>query len=87
MTLRDDLVWSDGEPITAEDFVFTYEMIVDPANTVAAVNPYDRIASIETPDPQTVVMNFSEPFATWAGTLWRGLLPAHVLQPVYDAEG
>ena len=23
--LRDDIVWSDGEPITADDFVFTYE--------------------------------------------------------------
>lgn len=87
LALRDDLVWSDGEPITADDFVFTYKMIIDPGNTVAAVNPYDLIESMEAPDPQTVVMNFSEPYAAWAGSLWRGLLPAHVLQPIYDAEG
>jgi len=87
LTLRDDVVWSDGTPITSEDFVFTYEMIIDPGNTVAAVNPYDLIESMEAPDPQTVVMNFSEPYAAWSGILWRGLLPKHILQPVYDAEG
>jgi peptide/nickel transport system substrate-binding protein len=27
--LRDDIVWSDGEPITSDDFIFTYEMNVD----------------------------------------------------------
>ncbi len=30
MNLRDDIVWSDGTPITCRDFVFTYEMIMDP---------------------------------------------------------
>ncbi|MFN2175118.1 MAG: ABC transporter substrate-binding protein [Anaerolineales bacterium] len=87
LTLRDEAVWSDGTPITSEDFAFTYEMVVDPANTVAAVSPYDRIESIETPDDKTVVMNFSEPFSAWAGTLWRGIFPAHILKPVYEAEG
>ena len=26
--LRDDVTWSDGEPLTADDFVFTYDMIM-----------------------------------------------------------
>lgn len=29
-TLRDGLVWSNGEPVTAEDYVFTYQRLVDP---------------------------------------------------------
>jgi len=29
LKLRDDITWSDGQPITAQDFVFTYEMITD----------------------------------------------------------
>jgi peptide/nickel transport system substrate-binding protein len=85
--LRDDIVWSDGTPITADDFVFTYEMIMDPGNTVASQNPYDLLASVEAPDPQTVVMTFEEPFASWQAQLWRGVLPKHILQPVFDAEG
>jgi peptide/nickel transport system substrate-binding protein len=87
MKLRPDLVWSDGTPLTAEDFIFTYEMYIDPANSVASSYPYDTIASIEAPDPQTVVMTFEEPLASWLGTLWKGVIPAHVLRPVYEAEG
>jgi peptide/nickel transport system substrate-binding protein len=89
MHLKDGLVWSDGTPLTADDFVFTYEMIADPANTVASQYPYDAdtMESVTAPDPQTVVVTFNEPFAPWQATLWLGLLPKHVLQPVFDANG
>lgn len=36
--LRDDAVWSDGRPVTADDFVFTYRRALDPA-TGAKVAP------------------------------------------------
>ena len=88
LTLRDDLTWSDGEPLTANDFVFTYEMIVDPNNAVASAYPYaDEVASVEAPDDRTVVITFNAPFIPWASALWKGLLPEHVLRPVYEAEG
>jgi peptide/nickel transport system substrate-binding protein len=87
MHLRDDIVWSDGQPITADDFVFTYDMIVNPANAVGTVYPYDYVASVEAPDPQTVVTTFSEPFAPWESLLWRGVLPKHVLEPVFESDG
>ncbi|HFD38999.1 MAG TPA: peptide ABC transporter substrate-binding protein [Anaerolineae bacterium] len=87
MHLRDDIVWSDGEPITADDFVFTYQMIMDPNNTVSSQYPYDYLASVEAPDERTVVMNFNEPFAPWQSLFWRGVLPKHILEPVYEAEG
>jgi peptide/nickel transport system substrate-binding protein len=86
MHLRDDLVWSDGEPLTSADFKFTFEMIINPANTVSSAYPYDNIESIDTPDAQTVVINFSGPFAPWI-ILWRGILPEHILKPVFDADG
>lgn len=28
--IREDMVWSDGEPVTAEDFVYAYRRILDP---------------------------------------------------------
>jgi peptide/nickel transport system substrate-binding protein len=87
MNLRDDIVWSDGTPITAADFVFTYQMIVDPANTVSSVYPYDYLESVEAPDERTVVMTFAEPFAPWQSLFWRGVLPKHILEPVYQAKG
>ena len=30
-TLRDDIYWSDGEPVTANDFVYSWQRLVDPA--------------------------------------------------------
>ena len=87
LKLRDGMAWSDGTPLTADDFLFTYEMVINPANTVAQVSPYDQLESVSASDPLTVVMTFKEPFASWLGTIWRGLLPKHVLQPVFDAEG
>jgi peptide/nickel transport system substrate-binding protein len=87
MTLRSDIHWSDGTPITADDFLFTYEMSIDPANAVNSAYPYDQLESIEAPDLHTVVMKFAAPFAPWEATFWRGILPAHVLRPVFDEQG
>ena len=87
MKLRDDIVWSDGTPITAKDFQFTYQMNMDPKNTVATTSPYDKIEKLETPDDRTVVITFKDPYAPWLGTLWHGIVPEHILKPIYDADG
>ncbi len=87
MNLRDNIVWSDGEPITSADFKFTYDMVMTDANAVNSQYPYDALVSVEAPDPLTVVMTFSEPFAAWEANFWHGILPAHVFQPVFDSEG
>jgi len=86
MHLRDDIKWSDNEPITSEDFKFTWAMTIDPKNIVVTTNPYDQVTAIETPDARTVVMKFDAPLAGWQG-LWKGLAPAHILQSVYDTDG
>ena len=84
--LRDGIKWSDNEPITADDFVFTWEMAVAPTNTVASSYPYSEALSVAAADPQTVVVTFAEPFAPWP-YFFHGVLPKHILQPVFDAEG
>jgi peptide/nickel transport system substrate-binding protein len=86
MHLRDDIVWSDGKPITSADFKFTYEMYIEPKNTVSTTYPYDQLASLETPDAQTVVMKFAEPFAPWL-SFWKGVIPEHIVKPMFDKDG
>ncbi|HSL42183.1 MAG TPA: peptide ABC transporter substrate-binding protein [Anaerolineales bacterium] len=88
INLRDDITWSDGEPLTSEDFVFTYDMIMSEQNVVQSRYPYeDYVASVEAPDATTVVVTFNEPFAAWLTTLFYFVLPKHILQPVFDSEG
>jgi peptide/nickel transport system substrate-binding protein len=85
--LRDDIVWSDGKPITSADFVFTYEMVMSDANAVTSQYPYDQVKSVEAPDERTVVVTFTTPFAAWQALLWRGILPKHVLEPTFAEKG
>jgi peptide/nickel transport system substrate-binding protein len=88
INLRDDVVWSDGEPLTALDFVFTYEMIMADSNIVASRYPYeDYVASVEAPDDHTLVVNFTEPFAAWQTSLFLNVLPEHVLRPIFEQDG
>jgi peptide/nickel transport system substrate-binding protein len=93
MHLKDGLTWSDGEPLTSEDFVFTWQMYMADNNLVTTRYPYDEfVTDVTAPDPQTVVVEFSSPFAAWQANLFvlpngGTILPKHVLQPVFDSEG
>jgi peptide/nickel transport system substrate-binding protein len=91
LNIREDAVWSDGTPLTSADFVFTYEAYRNTDNLQNVTYPYGEadniISSVEAPDEFTVVVNFVEPFAPWLATLFTRVLPAHVLAPVFEAEG
>ena len=55
------IVWSDGTPFTSADVKFTYEYCVHPEGGCAQGAKYEGVASVETPDELTVVVNFSAP--------------------------
>jgi len=87
INLVEHATWSDGTPVTSADFVFTYDMIMDDANVVYSKYPYDYLVSVEAPDDYTVVMTFEEPFTPWMANFWPSIMPKHVLEPVYQADG
>src|SRR5215213_664303 len=81
--LLDGVKWADGEPLTADDVVFTREWVVDPANATTSAGVYEPIESMEVVDPQTVQVFFAEPNANWfephTGSTWGAVYPKHVL--------
>jgi ABC-type transport system substrate-binding protein len=97
ITLRDDLVWSDGEPITAEDYVFTFNTARDfgltanwpdylDAGTEEAPGP---VTNVEAIDEHTVQITFNaEPgLAIWGlgnGPPLMPILPEHFWGPVVE---
>jgi peptide/nickel transport system substrate-binding protein len=88
LKLRDDVTWSDGEPLTADDYVFTYEMIMSDKNVPQTRYPYEEyVTSVVAQDPTTVVITFNKPFAAWLTSIFYWVLPKHVLQPVFEADG
>lgn len=79
-SINPDAVWSDGTPITSEDFAYTAQEIRD-GEDIFDKTGYDRIESVDTSDPQTAVVTLNSPYAGWR-TLFSiyGVLPAHLLE-------
>jgi len=78
--IKPEAVWSDGTPITSSDFEYTWEQIVD-GKDIFDQTGYIEIESIDTTDPKTAVVTFTQPYAAWRD-LFGGfyfLLPKHLL--------
>jgi peptide/nickel transport system substrate-binding protein len=85
-TLNPKAVWSDGVPITAEDFKYAWEeQRGDPVLSspdVASIAGYRDIASVAGSNGgHTVTVKFKTTYADWQG-LFANLVPAHVMEKV-----
>jgi peptide/nickel transport system substrate-binding protein len=80
VTLRDGLTWTDGEPITAEDVVFTVEL--GKMESVPYHSLWDFLASAEAVDERTARFTFSEPrYQQWSNWVYfNPIVPKHLWQ-------
>lgn len=79
--LRKGLKFHNGDPLTAEDFVYTYNRTLDPKLASPHANKLKAITKAEAPDELTFRLTFSAPFAPFlATTCSRG--PGRALTPV-----
>ena len=60
-TLKPDVLWSDGTPLTAEDVVFTWEYCTAPDGGCAAQSYFFGVSSVEALDDTTVQITFDTP--------------------------
>lgn len=81
--LLDGVVWSDGEPLTANDVVFTWQWIVNPDNQSTNQATYAPIENVEALDDLTVRITFSSPQLGWytffASAVNGAIYPEHIL--------
>ncbi|MFD1944082.1 ABC transporter substrate-binding protein [Paradevosia shaoguanensis] len=82
--LRDGFKWSDGEPLTADDVVFTYDYIKKfPALDFISISA--QLASVEKVDDTTVRFNLNEPNSLIANTIVSmPIVPAHIWSKIDD---
>ncbi|MDQ4099340.1 MAG: peptide ABC transporter substrate-binding protein [Chloroflexota bacterium] len=81
--LLEGVTWSDGQPFTANDVVFTWQWVTTPENQSTSVGQWDVLENVEAQDDLTVVATYKNPsvawFTTWTGVFGSGvILPAHV---------
>ena len=75
--LKPNVTWSDGQPFTSHDVVFTYQMIMDPANPVINRSDYAVIDSVAATDDYTVTITYKQLYAPYR-LAFPSILPAHV---------
>ena len=64
-TLRDDVTFTNGEPLTVDDVVFTYQTVLDSPDSDALgyMGALEAVAAGS--EPNTVVFTLNSPFSPW----------------------
>lgn len=87
--LKEGLLWSDGEPFTAEDVRFTWEWALDDANGAVLQNVYELIENVEVVDELTAKVTFTNSNPSWADAFTSMgasiVIPRHVLEGANQA--
>ena len=74
VTIRDDVSFTDGEPLTAEDVAFTYNTV----KASSSVSDFTMLDYAEAADDRTVVFHMNRPFSIWPYTMAvTGIVPEH----------
>lgn len=95
--IKDGVNFSDGKPVTADDYIFSYELLADPAydgpsdimnEKIVGVKEYkegkaDQISGLKKIDDKTFEVTLEEPNAPFWAFLSVGPLPKHYYGPVY----
>jgi peptide/nickel transport system substrate-binding protein len=85
--LKDNAKWTDGQPVTADDVVFTINAIRNKAYNSPGISNFDKVKDVKKVDDHTVQVTLKQvyaPFIYYLGLLQP--LPAHVLKDVKPAD-
>jgi peptide/nickel transport system substrate-binding protein len=81
VTLRDDALWHDGEPVTADDVVFTIETLQDPGYAGPSGTSWREVTATAI-DARTVRFTLATPLGGFLQALTQPIAPAHLLADV-----
>jgi peptide/nickel transport system substrate-binding protein len=86
--LRRDVKWHDGQPVTAEDVKFTFDLAKNPESGSGLVGPVylGQVDSATVIDPYTIRFHFKAPHADALEDFWWAPVPKHLLGNVPPAQ-
>lgn len=83
VTIRDDVKFTDGEKLTAEDVAFTYNTLRDNSS----VNDFTMLKEARALDDTTVEFDMNRPYSIWPYTMAiTGIVPEHAYGPDYGTN-
>lgn len=83
--LNPNLTWQDGQPLTADDVVYTYKTIQNPDVQSPLKSAWEGI-EITSPDKNTVVFKLPGGLAAFPSSLTTGIVPKHLLENVKPTD-
>lgn len=87
--LAQDATWHDGEPVTADDVIFSFDvMVAEESLSVRRSTVVDALASYSKVDDHTVQLVSNGPWATFVydTAMITGIIPQHIWQDVPVGE-
>ncbi|TAE53325.1 MAG: ABC transporter substrate-binding protein [Nostocales cyanobacterium] len=91
-TLKDNLKWSDGKPLTVDDVVFTYndiylnENIPTDIRDILRIGKDRKLPTVKKIDNKRVEFSVPEPFRPFLQNTGAAILPAHVLRKFVETK-
>ncbi len=83
VTIQDDVRFTDGEPLTAQDVAFTYNNCRDSSS----VNDFTMLKEAVAIDEKTVEFHMNEPYSIWPYTMAVvGIVPEHAYDENYGQQ-
>ena len=88
--LHSGVRWHDGVAFSSKDVKFTWQAMMNTANNVNARVGYEDVASVDTPDANTVMFHLKSKFAPFVDTVFAEsddpvcILPEHLLAKYAD---
>ena len=85
-TIRDGVKFHDGQPLTARDVAFTYNLVMNHEDFPTLHSYIEHFTKVEAPDDKTVVITLDEPVPNMESKLvFLYILPEHIWKD--HAEG
>jgi peptide/nickel transport system substrate-binding protein len=80
--LKRDVKWHDGHPFTADDCVFNWEYVSDPATAATTIGSYKDVKVVKV-DDHTIRVEFPKPTPFWADAfvgVYGMMIPKHLYE-------
>jgi ABC-type transport system substrate-binding protein len=87
--LKDNIYWHDGEPVTTDDVIYTYKVVLqNPYFKNSFLRSAFKDVEIERISSREVLFTLKKPYAFFLSNVTVGLLPKHILNlvPIENIE-
>jgi len=84
-TLKEGLVWHDGEPVTSDDVVFTITKVKDSVLKSPRRASWEGVTVLKI-DERTVEFTLKQPYSPFLENTTTGILPAHLWQDISSEQ-